>query len=81
MPRMQLTAAYCHCVALQAGCCALPTHTAGFWCSMHHLMIIVCDFGDGAIVVGTVCLLEGQGGATHPAWRGPISVGPEEFWG
>ena len=57
MPRMQLTAAYCHSVDLQIGCFTLPTDTAGFWCSMHnmhHLMIIVCNFGVRAVIVSIV---------------------------
>ncbi len=77
MPTVQLTAADGHC--LQGGCYTLPTHTAGFWCSIPHLMIVVCNFGDGAVIVSIVCLTEGQGRATNSAWHGPIVL--EVFWG
>jgi len=56
MPTMQLTAAYCYSVwSCRVGSCALPTDAAGFCCSMHHLMIIVCNFSDGAVMISIVC--------------------------
>ncbi len=65
MPTVQLTAADGHC--LQGGCYTLPTHTAGFWCSIPHLMTVVCNFGCHC----QHCLLDrrtGQGYKLSLAW-------------